>query len=67
MQALEVLEAVEKSTLAKKEKEVITDDSTAPIINNNNENNNKDNKKQPLLKIKVPVRGNSAKNKNTTL
>ena len=64
VQALEVLEAVEKSTLAKKEKEVITDDSTAPIINNNNENNNKDNKKQPLLKIKVPVRGNSAKNKN---
>ena len=60
VQALEVLEAVEKSTLAKKEKEVITDGSTAPIINNNE---NKD-KKQPLTKIKVPVRGNSAKNKN---
>ena len=73
VQALEVLEAVEKSSLSKKEKEIITDESTTPILSNiNNDksdknvnsNINKNNNNQPLMKIKVPVRDNSATNKN---
>ena len=73
VQALEVLEAVEKSSLSKKEKEIITDESTTPILSNIsndksdknvNSNINKNNNNQPLMKIKVPVRDNSATNKN---